>query len=104
MITLLNQFTEKHGIKVNDLFDKADVKDEMHKKCLMVISYMLFDVYELSKPRVAEIIKRGECTVFRHIKEVQDDFDYNNAKAFGQMFDELLGILEDGESKGIKIE
>lgn len=104
MITLLDKFTSKYGFKANYLFNNGAVKDEIQRKCLLVITYMLYDVYEVNRVRVAEIIKRSEATVCRYTNEVQDDFDFNNSKIFGKMFDELLTILEEGESKGIKIE
>lgn len=103
MITLLNQFTEKYGIKAKDLFASAEVKDETHKRCLMVIAYMLFDVYELKRDRVSEIINRSSASVSRYTEDVQIDFEENDSKLFGKMFDELLAVLEDAESKGIKV-
>lgn len=103
MIELLNQFTEKYGIKAKDLFALAEVKDETHKRCLMVIAYMFFDVYELKRDRVSDIINKSGASVSRYTEDVQIDFEENDSKLFGKMFDELLDILEDAESKGLKV-
>lgn len=103
MIELLDKFTAKYGFKANYAFDKKTKTYQTEKKCSAIMVYMLYSTYELNVMRVAEIAKCAKGKVYKLSSEVQDDFDHNDSLVYGELFDELLAIMEDGEQKGIII-